>query len=101
MIEYKLIKKNKGMIGLMVRGHAFYAPMDKDIVCAAVSSTCYTAVNGCIKQVKSDKDINVQVCKPGHFVFTVIDTPETRALIEATHLQLENIAKQYPQCFKH
>lgn len=100
MIEYKLIKKQEGKIGLMVRGHANYAPKGQDIVCAAVSSTCYTAVNGCISNVKDEKDICIQCCQPGHFVFTVKDTPETRALIEATHLQLKNIAKQYPQCFK-
>lgn len=101
MIEYKLIKKQKGRLGLMVRGHANFAPPGKpDIVCASVSSACFMAVNGCISQVKSEDDIDVKYCRPGHFVFTVKDIPQTRALIDAVYLHLKNLSEQYPQCFK-
>lgn len=101
MIEYKVIKKQKGRLGLMVRGHANFAPPgEPDIVCASVSSACFMAVNGCISQVKDENDIDVKYCLPGHIVFTVKDTPQTRALIDAAILHLDNLSEQYPQCFK-
>ena len=101
MIEYKIIDKEPNKIGLMVRGHANFAPIGKpDIVCAAVSSSCYTAVNGCISTLNEDKDIDIKCCNPGHFVFTVKKTPITTALIQATYSQIKNIEEQYPQCFK-
>ena len=101
MIDFKLIKKKAGRIGLMVRGHANYVKHGDDIVCAAVSSTCFTAINGCLKEVhRDDKQIDITACRPGHFVFTVKDMPTTRALIDATYLHLQGIKKQYPQCFK-
>lgn len=101
MIDFKMIKKQAGKIGLMVRGHAGYAKRGDDIVCAAVSSTCLTAINGCVQEVGRDDDsMNVISCTPGHFVFTVKDMPTTRALVNATYQHLKFIKNKYPQCFK-
>lgn len=101
MIEFKHIKKQAGRIGLVVRGHARYAPPGADdIVCAAVSAACQTAIIGCHQQVKDETDINVIAERPGHFVFTVKDMPTTRALIDATYEYLRHVKDEYPGCFK-
>lgn len=97
MIEYKKIEIDYGnRIGLMVRGHANYAKKD-DIVCAAVSSICQAAANGCLK---FGKNTDIKYCRPGHFVFVTDYNQSTEAIVDTAYDGLENIAKQYPKCFK-
>ncbi len=39
---------------LTVRGHAGYAPIGEDIVCAGVSTLVYTLINGCRCEISGD-----------------------------------------------
>lgn len=99
MIEYKKIEIDYGnRIGLMVRGHAHYAKKGNDIVCASVSSICQAAANGCLK---FGEDTDIKHCRPGHFVFVTNYNPSTEAIIDTAFDGIENIAKQYPKCFKN
>jgi len=46
MIKVNIIKNNDQFKELTINGHALYDDYGKDIVCAAVSSTVITTING-------------------------------------------------------
>ena len=56
MINVKIFRNNKNEItAFTVSGHAGYAPLGKDIICAAISAITYTAVGYC-KEIGYDGD---------------------------------------------
>lgn len=99
MIEFKIIELvDKQRLGLMVRGHAYYAKNNKDdIVCASVSSIAQAAANGCIA---FGEDVDIKSCRPGRFVFTAKYSDKINAIIKTAYFGIQSIAEQYPQCFK-
>jgi len=48
MIKVKVKKEGNLIKNIMITGHANYAEYGKDIVCAAVSATVLTTINGII-----------------------------------------------------
>ena len=48
MIKIKVSKKSNEITKIVITGHANYAEYGKDIVCAAVSATVLTTLNGII-----------------------------------------------------
>lgn len=88
--------EDKNRIGLWSRGHANFVKKGDDIVCSAVSAIVQTAMLGCQQY---DANTNIRCCQKGHFSFTCQKSEVTQAIIEAAFLGLDNIRKQYPQCF--
>ena len=48
MIKIKVSKESNNYKNIVITGHANYAEYGKDIVCAAVSATVLTTINGII-----------------------------------------------------
>ena len=86
----KIIVKDKS---IEVRGHAMYASLGKDIVCAAVSSIVTTSVNAILKF--DDKAISYKEAD-GYLKIDILkNTRETRILLENMISLLEELEKQY------
>ena len=96
MISYTK-PQDHGNIGLIVTGHADYAPKGQDdIVCAAVSAIAQTAAMGVARY---DAKANIQIATDEGVAIACRDRPKTRAVIDTAILGLDNIRRQYPQCF--
>jgi uncharacterized protein len=94
MIKFERFSKDK-LIGLLITGHAGYAPKGSDIVCAGISAIVQTAAIGC-RNYDPKTEITSQ---NGGFVFVCKDKPITRAIIKTAILGLEQMKEQYPTCF--
>ena len=73
----KVIVKSNNIV---IKGHANYADYDKDIVCAAVSATVITSINGilnidnnAIKYIEKDGYIEIDILKNDIIVNKLID----------------------------
>lgn len=96
MIKFQEIHEN-GQVGLVVAGHARYAPKGFDIVCAAISAIAQTAALGCQQW---DPKIKIIAATEGDFCFTCKATSKTRAIVQAAVLGLQEIKRLHPQCFE-
>ena len=89
MIE--VIRKKDGIV---VRGHAEYAPMGKDIVCAGVSALVQTLVLS-LQQLTDDRiDYRMESGRAIIKFWCLSDV--SKALINAFFIGIEQIAKDYP-----
>ncbi len=80
-------------------GHSGYAPSGSDIVCAAVTSVIYSAMNG----IENVLHINFGYEQSDGYVFCVmpsdlseIDTKHINILLESMFLFLKELEAQYP-----
>lgn len=93
MISVIFNKQDDKFISMTVTGHAEFADIGEDIVCAGVSSIVFGALNG-FEEIASEKfDIVVS----DHLItVNVIDSScVTDKLLSFVHLQLQTIEKQY------
>lgn len=67
MIKVSIKKENERIKEVVIKGHALYDTLGKDIVCAAVSSIVITTVNGILS---IDKD-SINVDEKG-FIITIL-----------------------------
>ena len=84
------IKKNQ----IIIKGHANYDELGKDIVCASVSSIVITTVNAILKinheaiKYNDNKGVTIDIIKDDEIVNKLINN-----LIDL----LEELSKQYPK----
>lgn len=84
------IKKNQ----IIIKGHANYDELGKDIVCASVSSMVITTVNAILKinheaiKYSDNKGVTIDIIKDDEIVNKLINN-----LIDL----LEELSKQYPK----
>ncbi len=79
MIKVK-IEKEKSIQRIVIKGHAMYDEMGKDIVCAGVSAIITTTINGILKinsslisyQVESGY-IEIKVCQESEIVNILLE----------------------------
>ena len=90
------IKVTKDMIS--ITGHANYADYGKDIVCAAVSATIMTSIEGISLIDNEVIDINQEKDKLDIIIHKHVDT--TDKLIENMLNCLKELANQYPKNIK-
>lgn len=94
-IEYE---KHGNIEELCVTGHADYAPIGKDIVCAAVSSIVYTLKIALEKAEKNEKALLLR-CKLNEgcavLIFNTLSA-ETSAIVNALIDGLKAISDSYP-----
>lgn len=103
MIEAVFFKSGKkGYYKIIVKGHSYFAPKGKDIVCSAVSSVVLANVNGCIEILRAE---HLLIQKDGYLEFEVIDnnqevTKGCSLLLQAVYLALKELEFQYPKHVK-
>ena len=95
MISVIFNKQDDKFVTMTVNGHAGFANLGKDIVCAGVSSIVFGALNG-FDQLAGDKfDI---VVTDNLITVNVVDaTCITDKLLDFVYLQLKTIEEQYPK----
>ncbi len=89
------VKKNDNQIdNIEITGHANYADLGKDIVCAAVSSIVITSLNGIIslddKSIEYSGNINIKNIKMDYITNTLLNNM-LNMLIELSNDYPKNI----------
>ncbi len=101
MITVKLFERNK-RYAITCNGHAEYAPLGQDIVCASVSTLMYTLANYITDKAeeKGWKILNITFDdKSTEVVIDVLDESDTNVLESLFSMisdQLKDIADMYP-----
>ncbi|MBQ9880024.1 MAG: ribosomal-processing cysteine protease Prp [Clostridia bacterium] len=96
MIKAVFTEKQGRVFRAEIDGHAEFADPGKDVVCAAVSSACYMAVNTVTDVIRSDAKVSDDK-KRGRMRCEIKDeSPAARQVLEGLRLHLEQLALQYP-----
>ena len=99
MTEIKYFQR-ENRYGLSFKGHADYAPLGQDIVCASVSSLIYALGNYILEHFEEKKWIVLEVSfQPGDSNIEILDesnTTEAASLYQMVFEQLTDIAEGYP-----
>ncbi len=94
MIKINIKRSNKKVYELVIKGHANYDDMGKDIVCAAVSTMAETTVNNIIVL---DESIDYEE-NSGYLKIRVLkDTEVNEKLLNNLVEMLEDLQKEYPK----
>ncbi len=100
MIKTKFSYTNGKLTEISVKGHANYAVVGRDIVCAAVSTATLITANA-IEHLKLDHKIDLMVGQ-GDFRLTQIKDDNTvLALMKNLEFSLLDLQKQYPKYMKN
>ena len=98
MIRVKFLIGNKQLTGFEIKGHAMFAESGSDVVCAAVSSAAYMAVNTITEIIGADADASAQ---DGMMRVTLSQPDEqTETVLRGLELHLTELSKQYPENIK-
>lgn len=89
-----MIKITKTKSGFKVEGHAGYAPMGDDIVCAAISAI----LQGFVQSVDELTECDIKYSlKPGFAKIEIKDTTEAaQLLMESFFIGCQLVADSYP-----
>lgn len=98
MILVKVNADAKGITGVKISGHSTYAPVGKDIVCAAVSTITQGTVLALEEVVEAD--IHYEMFD-GYLKLELIERDlkkfeQSQILLKAMVLTLQNIELSYP-----
>ncbi len=99
MIYVDFLTNNaKQVIGARLAGHSGYAEIGSDIVCAAVSSAVYMAVNT-IGDVLEVKLKSLRVDEDGELFFRISDedADTCKVIVSGLALHLKSLEEQYPE----
>ncbi len=80
-----------------IKGHSGFGVQGEDIVCAAVSSAAYMAVNTITEILKTEGSVKV---KDGYLQFKVSGNSAARDIIKGLELHLIELSKDYPDYVK-
>lgn len=101
MIEVVVDRSEDGFVtAFSVKGHAGYAQEGQDIICAAVSAICYTAVGYFDTKRFDGKDICFRE-RSGLMIFRVPEIPDgesftqAQAVLEAMIIGLKQVETSY------
>ncbi len=101
MINVNIFVLNSGeIVGFDMSGHSNYSEIGKDIVCAAVSSAAYMAVNTLTDVVKIPVDVSIH--DEGQ-MYVVIDSKDAVAcsdILKGLKLHLQSLEETYPKNIK-
>ena len=98
MIRVKFLVGNRQLAGFEIKGHADFADIGKDIVCASVSSAAFMAANTVTEIIGADADATEN---DGAMILLVKETCErTETVLKGLELHLTELAKQYPDNIK-
>jgi|SRR5690554_3393274 len=95
---YYMVKENPYEI--KVKGHANFAKLGKDIVCASVSTATILSAN-LIKRLNQDNNVIVEI-KDGYFHLKVKkQTSEIKAICENLVWTMSELQETYPNYIKY
>ena len=98
MIRVKFLVGNRQLAGFEIKGHADFADIGEDIVCASVSSAAFMAANTVTEIIGADADAAVN---DGAMTLLVKETCErTETVLKGLELHLTELSKQYPDNIK-
>ena len=94
MIKISIKRENKSVYEIVIKGHADYDTLGKDIVCAAVSTMAITTINGILSLEDSlDYEDNSGLLE----IRTKEITDINQKLLENMIIMLEELKTQYPK----
>ncbi len=95
MIKIRFITQGDTILGFDLKGHAGYGEHGQDIVCAAVSSAAYMAVNTLTDILNLTPEISVS---EGMMSVKLTSDQALRAsdIMQGLKLHLTELSKQYP-----
>ena len=94
MIKIRIKRENKKVYEIVIKGHADYDTLGKDIVCAAVSTMAITTINGILSLEDSlDYEENSGLLE----IRTKEITDINQKLLENMITMLEELKGQYPK----
>lgn len=94
MIKVTLIKENDQIIGLEVSGHALFAELGKDLICAGVSSIIVGGFNAF-----SDDDID-EIKLDAGYAKVRLKPNRGQEILHTIIVQLKTIENSYPKYIK-
>ena len=99
MINIRFINSGKTITGFELSGHSGYAEQGSDIVCAAVSSAAYMAVNTVTDILNLNADISVD---DGflRMKLTSQDALKAQDVLRGFELHITELLKQYQSNIK-
>lgn len=98
MIRVKFLVGNRQLTGFEIKGHADFADIGEDVVCASVSSAAYMAANTVTEIIGANADANAE----NGAMSLVIKEPceRTETVLKGLELHLTELSKQYPENIK-
>ena len=94
MIKAKFLRSEGFYTAFSIEGHAGYADFGEDIVCAGVTSSVMTILNGITEVAKINADVEVS---DNEIVLNLAERTKTgEVLLESLKLQLEVLSEDYP-----
>ena len=94
MIKISIKRENKSVYEIVIKGHADYDTLGKDIVCAAVSTMAITTINGILSLEDSlDYEENSGLL----IIRTKEVTDVNQKLLDSMIMMLEELKSQYPK----
>ena len=98
MIRVKFLVGNRQLAGFEIRGHADFADIGEDIVCASVSSAAYMVANTVTDIIRADAKATAD---DGEMALLVENPCErTETVLKGLELHLTELVKQYPDNIK-
>ena len=98
MIRVKFLVGNRQLAGFEIKGHADFADIGEDIVCASVSSAAFMAANTVTEIIGANADASAQ---DGMMRVTLSQSDEqTETVLRGLELHLTELSKQYPENIK-
>lgn len=98
MIRVNFFTSGKDIVGFEISGHSGSAEAGSDIICSAVSSAAYMAVNTITEIVKCKAEADIS---DGYMSFYVrSDLSDAQQILEGLKLHLEALAADYPDNIK-
>ena len=89
-----MIRVYKSDTAITIRGHAEYAPLGQDIVCAAVSALAYNLIAS-IEKLTADK-IEYTTTSGDFFISHRTLSDKASLLVRSFFVGVKNIADSYP-----
>ncbi|MGB9885976.1 MAG: ribosomal-processing cysteine protease Prp [Moorellales bacterium] len=100
MIRVDLYYRQGRPVGMVVRGHAGYAPRGRDIVCAAVSALAQTTVLALERLLGLRPRLRIEEGYLECFLSEEGFPPEAELLLESAALGLAEIERTHPSHLK-
>lgn len=98
MIKIKVEHDNNFISKIIITGHANYDDYGKDIVCAAVSASVLTTINGIIALDNSILEVNNDLDKMT--IKILKNEKNSQVLLNSLLSNLKNLVVEYPKNIK-
>lgn len=98
MTKVEVLKKQEIIRSIQVSGHAFFAKSGQDIVCAGISTLCYTFGNKLLDL--EEENVVVEIIEGFFKISITLDNRNNQLLLQTLVLGLRMIEEKYYQQIK-